>query len=324
MMPGRWAWTFVVFRRNPKLSRSLAKTSPRTGSSPGSSISLTLGTARFYPLSTSSRNLLARAVACWVSSAASMSWLMVREPSCARRSPPPERRLDLRQRAQEHVADDLEAPRGELVQRIFRSVPEAAPVGGAAVGVVDQERRRDAGLEQRHLVVLDGDRLVEKMTPVPEPPRRVPQKFVQPGGRAGVPTDVEVAVADHVEDHRRPHAPELPCPRELFDQVAGAVQSGPVEQGMAVLLAVEEGDPDRVLPPGAGQAAGQLQEQGGARSPVVGADEAQVGIVLRIVVPAEQDHLRPPARNFGDEVGHTDGPQGRGRDERLGPGPGAA
>src|SRR5574341_547869 len=50
MIPGVWAWIFVVLSTKPNASRSLAHVSVRTGSSPGSSISGTRGMTRLYRL----------------------------------------------------------------------------------------------------------------------------------------------------------------------------------------------------------------------------------------------------------------------------------
>src|SRR5712692_10734123 len=107
MIPGVCAWIFVVLSTKPNVSSSLAKVSLRVGSSPGSSISRTRGIGRIIP-GRPSRAGPAR----WT-----------REPF-----------LDRGQRFEEDAADDLEAPRGDLVERVPGGVP------GRKVEI-DQERR---------------------------------------------------------------------------------------------------------------------------------------------------------------------------------------
>src|SRR5256885_16696706 len=102
MIPGVCAWIFVVLSTKPNVSSSLAKVSLRVGSSPGSSISRTRGMGRIIP-GRPSRAGPAR----WT-----------REPF-----------LDPGQRLEENAADDLEAPRGDLVRRVLRRVP-SREVGG--------------------------------------------------------------------------------------------------------------------------------------------------------------------------------------------------
>src|SRR2546427_11997378 len=116
MIPGVCAWIFVVLRTKPKVSSSLVKVSLRVGSSPGSSISRTRGTVRIIP------------------------------PSFAQ-----EPLLDRGQRLEEDAADDLEAPRRDLVERVCGGVPGRGLEG-------DQERRRHARAQEGRVGVLDGQR----------------------------------------------------------------------------------------------------------------------------------------------------------------------
>src|SRR2546428_9426019 len=117
MIPGVCAWIFVVLRTKPKVSSSLVKVSLRVGSSPGSSISRTRGTVELYL------------------------------PHFAQ-----EPLLDRGQRLEEDAADDLEAPRRDLVERVCGGVP------GRGLEV-DQERRRHPPAQEGRVVVLDGPRV---------------------------------------------------------------------------------------------------------------------------------------------------------------------
>src|SRR5262247_498339 len=95
MIPGVCAWIFVVLRTKPKVSVSFAKVSFRSGSSPGSSTSLTRGMRRLYPRVPS-------------------------PPSSARSIEPV---LDAGQGVEDHLADDLETLRGDLVEGVLGRVP---------------------------------------------------------------------------------------------------------------------------------------------------------------------------------------------------------
>src|SRR5262247_3261535 len=102
MMLGVWAWIRVVFSTNPKVSVSRANVSLRIGSGPGSLTSLMRGMPRLYAGGAQGRA-------------------------------PGERVLDCRQGVEQHAADNLEAPRRHLVERVRGGVP-------GRVVEIDQQR----------------------------------------------------------------------------------------------------------------------------------------------------------------------------------------
>ena len=57
-------------------------------------------------------------------------------------------RLDLRQRREHDVADDLQAPRADRIERVLGGVPRL-------VVEIDDVDRGDAGLQEREVIVLD-------------------------------------------------------------------------------------------------------------------------------------------------------------------------
>src|SRR5712692_6596413 len=109
MMPGQCAWTFVGFRRNPKVSICFGKTSFRIGSSPGSVISWTRGISSPSVSRTGSSSL--------------------GEPF-----------FDRWKRVEQDFADDREACGRDLVERVGCGVPRWE-------FEIDHERGRNAELE---------------------------------------------------------------------------------------------------------------------------------------------------------------------------------
>ena len=105
--------------------------------------------------------------------------------------------LDLRQRGEDDVADHLQAAGADGVERVLRRVP------GLVVEIDDVDRRH-AGGEERQVVVLDLRRLGDEVVVEVLALRRLPDEVGQPRRRVGVAADVEVAVADHVDQHAAP------------------------------------------------------------------------------------------------------------------------
>src|SRR5205823_10651220 len=90
--------------------------------------------------------------------------------------------LDRGQRLEENAADDLEAPRGDLVERVLGGVP------GRKVEV-DQKRPRHARAQEWRVVVLDRQHVGEKVRPEAPPRRGRPDNVREPVGRVRVAAD---------------------------------------------------------------------------------------------------------------------------------------
>src|SRR2546421_8695428 len=115
MMPGVCACTFEVLKTAPAVSISFAKISFRVGSSPGSVISRTRGMTNYTAASARPLRMGRQVV------------------------------LDRRQRVEHHVADDGEAPRGQLVERVVCRVP-------GRIVKADQQPRLPAVLGKRAII----------------------------------------------------------------------------------------------------------------------------------------------------------------------------
>ncbi len=119
--------------------------------------------------------------------------------------------------------------------------------------------------------------------------------------------DVQIAVADHVEEHHRPDLAErraaLPAPTARVARRTGRSpgRRRSRERGAARrLLGVEQDEVDRGPFEARRQVPRQLQHDGHAGGPVVGADEPRD--VLGVVVSADDDRAGQPARDPGDDV----------------------
>ena len=134
-----------------------------------------------------------------------------------------------------------------------------------------------------------------------------PDQIGQPRRRIGVAADVEIAVADHVDQHQCLQRRQRAVALGEVDVVAAAVGVvGAVPVGQARLLAIEKEqlDGQRVFP--RLQHARQLEQKRGARPPVAGADEAELAVQFGVVVAGEDDPLLPRPGNRGDQVDHPD------------------
>src|SRR5688572_9384119 len=104
--------------------------------------------------------------------------------------------LDLRQRGEDDVADDLQAARRDLIEGVFGSMP-----GG--VVEIDDVDRWHAGAYERDVVVVDRRQLVREDAAVTEARGCVPDDVHQPWRGVGVAPDDQFLVANHVEEHER-------------------------------------------------------------------------------------------------------------------------
>ena len=135
---------------------------------------------------------------------------------------------------------------------------------------------------------------------------RVREEAVQARVGVGLARDVKIAVPDHVEEHHRPDLAErraalaAPTARVLDELIAPPV-AGSRERGAAGrFLGVEQDEVDRGPFEARRQVPRQLQHDGHAGGPVVGADEPRD--VLGVVVSAEYHVAGEPARDPGDDV----------------------
>src|SRR6185503_11746354 len=207
--------------------------------------------------------------------------------------------LDLRERVEDDVADNLQAARADVLE-------------------VDDVDRLHAGLDERQVIVLHGEVLGNERRSVAEASGRAPDDRVQPARGVGVGADVEVAVPDHVEQDERLQAGEAAVLLRRADVVlaaVGVVRIAPL--GVDRLFAVEEEQLDRVLVLAVLEHAGELQHgrRGGGR--VARAEEPELLETLGVVVGGQRDAVGAPAGDGADDVDHRDDAGGRHRVERL-------
>src|SRR3989442_13459146 len=165
MMPGVWAWTFVVLKRAPKVASSFANVSFRIGSSPGSMISRTRGTGAIIPLSSACPRSLGGQIL-----------------------------LDRGQCVEQHVADDGQALRGDLVERVVGRVPRR-------IVEVDQQRGGHAPPPPPPPAALPPPPAPPAAPGAtqPRPPR--PQALRPPYRGARVPPDAAAPAPHHLHPH---------------------------------------------------------------------------------------------------------------------------
>ena len=160
------------------------------------------------------------------------------------------------------------------------------------------------------MVVLDRRGLVEKLAAV-EPLRRAPDRVGQPRRRVLLAADAEIAVGDHVDQDESAHVLHRVGLLQLFDVVAaavGVVLVLDVPVPLHRFLAVEKKQLDRQWIGAPLQRACELEQKGGARRGVAGADEGEVLRQLGVVVAADDDpSLRAGgAGQRGAQVDHVD------------------
>ncbi len=134
---------------------------------------------------------------------------------------------------------------------------------------------------------------------------RACEEAVEVGARVGLERNLEVAVADHVEEDHRLDLVErsgalLTGPGVLDVLAAAAIAVG-FEVVSARLLGVEEGELDRRPGQRLRQGARELEQDGDARGAVVGADEVR-DAALGVVMGADHDRPRLGARDRRDDV----------------------
>src|SRR5436190_12216476 len=197
-------------------------------------------------------------------------------------------RLDRRQRGEHDIADGLKASGTDGIERVPGRVPRL-------VVQVDDVDRGDAGLEKRHVIVVNrrffrDERALELLAP-----GRIPDDGREPRRRVAIATDLQIAIRNHVDEDQGLRRCERPVLARRLDVAAAAmsvVVSLPLDDGF---LAVEEEKLDRQRVAAILERAGELEEERGARSAVAGADEPELAKQLGIVVPGEDQAIFPGA-----------------------------
>src|SRR5207248_6421748 len=94
-----------------------------------------------------------------------------------------------------YLSYDLQALGGELIHRVLRSVVEDVAV---AVIEIDQIQARHAALNERQMIVFNGDRTREEMRLISQAGCGLINHAREPGRGVGVTVNVQVGVANHV------------------------------------------------------------------------------------------------------------------------------
>ena len=185
----------------------------------------------------------------------------------------------------------MQALRADVLERVVRRVP-----GG--VVEIDDVDGCDAGLEEGQVVVFDRRGLRRGTGADGRAARAAAQMMsVSQRRRVRLAADVEVPVADHVEQDERLDAVQraggLRACLHVVAAAVGGIGGAPLDDRF---LAVEEQQLDGERPRPILEHARQLEQRRGARAAVAGADEAELAEQLGVEVAGEDDALGPRAR----------------------------
>jgi hypothetical protein len=198
-----------------------------------------------------------------------------------------------RQRREHDLADDLQAPLGDVLEGVSGGVPLGVVVE------VDQVDGTNVVVEERDVIVGDRVLVLEEIALVPTGRSRRPEDAVETPVRVGLVVDLQVHSSDHVEQHQPADARAAPQVKELLLVAAhepARTEQGPLQipRERDALFAVEEHQLDGGDVLAVPELFRQGQHQADAAAGVVGADEMEVvegvamaGAALGVVVAGE-------------------------------------
>ena len=164
--------------------------------------------------------------------------------------------LRWRERAEQHVAHGLQTARADLIECIRRGMP-------GRVVEIDDVNRRDAGFQERHVVVFHAQRFRDERGLFLLACRR-PDRISEPGRRGFFAANLQLSVGNHVDQHHRLDGGQRAGPSRMGHVVStaiGMVAELPFDEGF---FAVEEDQFDAQRIGTCFQHAGQLEQNAGS------------------------------------------------------------